>query len=346
MELWAEYDAMVPPPGCDCAKFKDYIEHFYQQRLLQFLSGLNDSYDQARRQILLKVTVPTFNQAYAMIVEDESQHSVGLNMSAEKADPMAMQMNRGQGYKGKRNVAYGNGNAVGQSGYRGPATYGGQPRNGRQPFAAVNMPPATWKIRHKHNTSLNGLTNDEWIVDSGSSHHVVSNKDLSEPGHFSQLHTSDKLHLPTGSKELYCGRVKGIGREKGGLYIFKKGLGSKEDTGHRIMAIAYKEDCNLWHKRLGHPSLLAMKYMKIPNDSADQEPDAVEHEYFIEDYAGGQNITSAEQELSPTNEQQLMTDTDTDPSVEELQVEDGEVMTSDQTTILKKSARTSKQPIG
>ncbi|XP_070001965.1 uncharacterized protein [Nicotiana sylvestris] len=35
--LWDEYDVMVPPPGCDCAKSKDYIEHFYQQRLLQFL---------------------------------------------------------------------------------------------------------------------------------------------------------------------------------------------------------------------------------------------------------------------------------------------------------------------
>nr|XP_016502146.1 PREDICTED: 18 kDa seed maturation protein-like [Nicotiana tabacum] len=29
------------------------------------------------------------------------------------------------------------------------------------------------------------------------------------------------------------------------------------------MAIAYKEDCSLWHKRLGHPSLSAMKHMKI-----------------------------------------------------------------------------------
>ncbi|XP_075087707.1 uncharacterized protein LOC142169704 [Nicotiana tabacum] len=33
-ELWADYDAVVPPPGCDCAKSKDYIEHVYQQRLL------------------------------------------------------------------------------------------------------------------------------------------------------------------------------------------------------------------------------------------------------------------------------------------------------------------------
>lgn len=36
-ELWAKYDAMVPPPGCDCAKSKDYIEHFHQQDYYNFL---------------------------------------------------------------------------------------------------------------------------------------------------------------------------------------------------------------------------------------------------------------------------------------------------------------------
>lgn len=40
-ELWAEYDAMVSSPNCGCAKSKENIEHFLQQRLLQFLSGLN-----------------------------------------------------------------------------------------------------------------------------------------------------------------------------------------------------------------------------------------------------------------------------------------------------------------
>ncbi|XP_070014698.1 uncharacterized protein LOC142174616 [Nicotiana tabacum] len=42
--LWNEYDAMVP-----ASNSKEYVEHLQQKRLLQFLSGLNDSYDQARR---------------------------------------------------------------------------------------------------------------------------------------------------------------------------------------------------------------------------------------------------------------------------------------------------------
>ncbi|XP_070005427.1 uncharacterized protein [Nicotiana sylvestris] len=59
-ELWAEYDAMVLIPNS-----KEYVEQLQQQRLMQFLSGLNETCDQARRQILMKTVEPTLNQAYA-----------------------------------------------------------------------------------------------------------------------------------------------------------------------------------------------------------------------------------------------------------------------------------------
>ncbi|XP_075084341.1 uncharacterized protein LOC142167877 [Nicotiana tabacum] len=29
-ELWSEYDALVPSPGCDCVKSKDFIVHLHQ----------------------------------------------------------------------------------------------------------------------------------------------------------------------------------------------------------------------------------------------------------------------------------------------------------------------------
>ncbi|KAH0707278.1 hypothetical protein KY290_011872 [Solanum tuberosum] len=107
--LWNEYNAVVPAPTCVCPKSKDYADHLYELRLIQFLSGLNDSYDQARRQILLKGVTPTINQAYAMIVEDEIQHLTCLTAVGEKANPIAMQVNRSpeisygnQNYKGKK----------------------------------------------------------------------------------------------------------------------------------------------------------------------------------------------------------------------------------------------------
>ncbi|XP_070029263.1 uncharacterized protein [Nicotiana sylvestris] len=50
-ELWAEYDVL-------------------------FLNGLNDTYDQARRQILKNTNEPTLNQAYVLISQDESQQAM------------------------------------------------------------------------------------------------------------------------------------------------------------------------------------------------------------------------------------------------------------------------------
>ncbi|KAH0678953.1 hypothetical protein KY284_020038 [Solanum tuberosum] len=82
-ELWSEYDVLVPSPSCGCEKSKEYVEHLSQQRLLHFLSGLNESYDQARRQILMKSVALTLGQAYAMIIQDESQQVAAAHGTAK-----------------------------------------------------------------------------------------------------------------------------------------------------------------------------------------------------------------------------------------------------------------------
>ena len=76
-------------------------------RLIQFLSGLNESYEKARRQILLNGTTLSLNQAYAMIIEYEIQHSSYMASAVEKPSSMVMSVNRNQGtrkehYKGKK----------------------------------------------------------------------------------------------------------------------------------------------------------------------------------------------------------------------------------------------------
>ncbi|XP_075092039.1 uncharacterized protein LOC142172155 [Nicotiana tabacum] len=81
---------------------RDYVDHLEQQRLLQFLSGLNYSYDQARRQILMKSNVSSINQAYAMVIEDESRQCLGMGAVIDKNKLVAMQVGRNQSYKGKK----------------------------------------------------------------------------------------------------------------------------------------------------------------------------------------------------------------------------------------------------
>ncbi|XP_075095503.1 uncharacterized protein LOC142173754 [Nicotiana tabacum] len=86
----------------------------------------------------------------------------------------------------------------------------------------------------------------EWIVDSSATHHITASLDI--------LHS--KTELKTGrDQDLWSGRVRGIGKIIGGLYMVKdehiaRGLRKAS------VATVQKPKLNdiLWHKRLGHTS--------------------------------------------------------------------------------------------
>lgn len=57
-ELWLEFDSLMPCPGCDCEVSKTYAVHFEYERLMQFLLGLNESYNQCRIHIMMLDPAP------------------------------------------------------------------------------------------------------------------------------------------------------------------------------------------------------------------------------------------------------------------------------------------------
>ncbi|XP_070017480.1 uncharacterized protein [Nicotiana sylvestris] len=84
-DLWDEFEALIPAP-CDCEKSRDYVNHMKRQKLYQFLMRLNESYFQARSQILMMNPLPSVNKAYSMIMSDESQKSIAaiaVNLSLQ-----------------------------------------------------------------------------------------------------------------------------------------------------------------------------------------------------------------------------------------------------------------------
>ncbi|KAH0683731.1 hypothetical protein KY290_022364 [Solanum tuberosum] len=81
-ELWDEFESMVPFPACNYERSKDFIMYLQRQKLYQFLMGLNDTYSQARSQILVKVPLPSVNAAYSMVMSDESQKSIAQAVNA------------------------------------------------------------------------------------------------------------------------------------------------------------------------------------------------------------------------------------------------------------------------
>lgn len=71
-QLWDEYNSLVTLPSCECVTARKYMVHDQQQRLLQFLMGLNDSYVHIRSQILMMTSLPTVGQAYSLLSQEES----------------------------------------------------------------------------------------------------------------------------------------------------------------------------------------------------------------------------------------------------------------------------------
>lgn len=74
--LWDEYHSLVTLPSCECDSSRAYLEHEEQQRLIQFLMGLNDNYCHVRSHILMMNPFPSVNKAYSIIVHEESNRQV------------------------------------------------------------------------------------------------------------------------------------------------------------------------------------------------------------------------------------------------------------------------------
>ncbi|XP_019241196.1 PREDICTED: uncharacterized protein LOC109221186 [Nicotiana attenuata] len=83
--LWDELDALNVIICCSCvcvcegkAKLAKSLE---DQRLIQFLMGLNDIYAQARGNILMMNPLPAIDVAYSLLLQDENQREVYANTS-------------------------------------------------------------------------------------------------------------------------------------------------------------------------------------------------------------------------------------------------------------------------
>ncbi|RVW62421.1 hypothetical protein CK203_064186 [Vitis vinifera] len=103
-KLWDElgsYNDTV----CSCG-----VDH-KRRRLMQFIMGLNESYNAIRGQILLMNPLPDVDKAYSSIVQEEKQRSLGATremtenstMVVRRAEPMALAVRHGQGSSSRSN---------------------------------------------------------------------------------------------------------------------------------------------------------------------------------------------------------------------------------------------------
>ncbi|XP_023759855.1 uncharacterized protein LOC111908259 [Lactuca sativa] len=77
--IWEELRLVQAFPPCSCAAASKINNFFEEQRLIQLLIGLDDSYKVVRGQILMTKPLPTVSTAYSLILQEERQR--GINTS-------------------------------------------------------------------------------------------------------------------------------------------------------------------------------------------------------------------------------------------------------------------------
>eukprot|EP00257_Ricinus_communis_P016867 XP_015575166.1 uncharacterized protein LOC107261307 [Ricinus communis] len=79
--LWDEFACLLPLPACFCGASKAVSDLHSMNRLMQFLMGLNDCYNNTKNQILVMEPLPSVNRAYSMMLSVEKQKEVHINFN-------------------------------------------------------------------------------------------------------------------------------------------------------------------------------------------------------------------------------------------------------------------------
>lgn len=98
-KLWDELTCLMPMPVCSCGAAKEVLDLASFNKLIQFLMGLNDTYDHMRNQILVIDPMLYVNKAYSMVLRVEKQRDVH-NIFPEKVENMTMLV-KGQESRGE-----------------------------------------------------------------------------------------------------------------------------------------------------------------------------------------------------------------------------------------------------
>ncbi|XP_070005753.1 uncharacterized protein [Nicotiana sylvestris] len=251
-ELWDEYETLTPPPTCGCLESKKHVDHYQLQKVYPFLTGLNDSYDNAKNQVLMTRPIPNLNQTYAMIINVESQRITGKSVygSNDNNEVASMMSDRAHnsGYNGRfnNNGGFNNSGRFTNSGYFG----GYKPKNF---FNKAKIQCDYCKC--KGHTRKTGSSSMAILVISRTK----------KRRRFQCSSQQCEQDIRNSSVGRYCGLVE----KNLGLYILK--VADRQTPEHHIppnvntivsrnkgVSLNNTSPCNdisLWHRSLGHAPL-------------------------------------------------------------------------------------------
>ncbi|VFQ66343.1 unnamed protein product [Cuscuta campestris] len=77
-KVWDELSMVTSLPRCNCGVAQEILKYEQDQRLIQFLMGLNSDYNTVRGNILLIKPLPSISAAYGMLVQEEKQKEIQI----------------------------------------------------------------------------------------------------------------------------------------------------------------------------------------------------------------------------------------------------------------------------
>ncbi|XP_021991635.1 uncharacterized protein LOC110888418 [Helianthus annuus] len=74
--IWDEISSLSSISTCSCGASAELAKRDEEQKLIQFLMGLNSAYDNVRGNILMMQPLPLISTAYSLSIQDEKQKEI------------------------------------------------------------------------------------------------------------------------------------------------------------------------------------------------------------------------------------------------------------------------------
>lgn len=124
--MWDKYSIIVSIPCCTCQSGPAMSKLLQDQKLMQFLMGLNDDYKVVRGNVLMMTPLPSVSQSYSIVLQEEKQREISSSSPIHMESAAMI----------RQNFRSANTNMSGDNPYR--PQYGGGTSNRNQSYHARN----------------------------------------------------------------------------------------------------------------------------------------------------------------------------------------------------------------
>ncbi|XP_076902271.1 uncharacterized protein LOC143556961 [Bidens hawaiensis] len=103
--MWKQLDQILQLPSCTCDASQEFNNFNHLIKLMQFLMGLDSSYEYVRTVLLLKEELPTVKDAFAIVSREESHRNSSNGSLKGQTQGIGFVSKTNQNFEYKRNVA-------------------------------------------------------------------------------------------------------------------------------------------------------------------------------------------------------------------------------------------------